>query len=241
MATFLGEINRYSKVFIHSSIIINSYVFPYVHFTHVQLYLTVRSGHRHQQNETKTIDDGSQEYTGNMIRKVFQTATMTSSFRRRYFPLVPVPIAGTSVVAASATLTSIKDHLSSCLQSILSPSPSSSYIPPTTPQLVVDGQFVQHPFLDYVGDHNGIASSDWDLSSSAEHQQQQADASSILSNPFWFAVPKSKHTRSRKRMKTTRQKRLPLKKNIVFDPRTGEVTLKHKLPFNWKDYLPKVE
>ena len=58
---------------------------------------------------------------------------------------------------------------------------------------------------------------------------------------IWFAVPKSKISRSRKRMKTTRQKRLPLKKNIVFDPRTGEVTLKHKMPFNWKDYLPKVE
>ena len=57
----------------------------------------------------------------------------------------------------------------------------------------------------------------------------------------WFAVPKSKVSRSRKRMKTTKQKRIPLKKNIIFDPRTGEVTLKHKLPFNWKDYLPKVE
>ena len=55
----------------------------------------------------------------------------------------------------------------------------------------------------------------------------------------WFAVPKRKHTRSRKRMKTTRQKRLKVKKNIVFDPRTGEVTLMHKMPFNWKDYLPK--
>lgn len=61
-------------------------------------------------------------------------------------------------------------------------------------------------------------------------------------NPWiWFAVPKRKHTRSRKRMKTTVHKRLPLKKNIVFDPRTGEVTLKHKLPLNWKDYLPKEE
>lgn len=57
---------------------------------------------------------------------------------------------------------------------------------------------------------------------------------------IWFAVPKRKHTRSRKRMKTTVQKRIPLKKNIVFDTRTGEVTLQHKLPFNWKDYLPKV-
>ena len=180
-----------------------------------------------------------------MIRKVFQSAATTLTFRRRYFPLVPGPIACTSAVAAAATLTSIKDHLSSCLQSILSPPPSSSSsssdVPPTTPQLVFDGQFIQHPFPNYVGDHNDCANNDWNLSSSAEHQQQQADDRNILNNPFWFAVPKSKHTRSRKRMKTTRQKRIPLKKNIVFDPRTGEVTLKHKLPFNWKDYLPKVE
>mmetsp|Transcript_88433 Transcript_88433/g.172950 ORF Transcript_88433/g.172950 Transcript_88433/m.172950 type:complete len:125 (-) Transcript_88433:41-415(-) len=61
-------------------------------------------------------------------------------------------------------------------------------------------------------------------------------------NPWiWFAVPKRKVTPSRKRMKTTIQKRLPLKKNIIFDPRTGEVTLMHKLPFNWKDYLPKTD
>merc|ERR1719464_1759970 len=58
---------------------------------------------------------------------------------------------------------------------------------------------------------------------------------------IWFAVPKKKVSRSRKRMKTTVQKRIPLKKNIVFDPRTGEVTLKHRLPFNWKDYLPKIQ
>ena len=58
---------------------------------------------------------------------------------------------------------------------------------------------------------------------------------------IWFAVPKRKHTKSRKRLKTTVHKRLPLKKNIVFDPRTGEVTLKHKLPFNWKEYFPKEE
>jgi ribosomal protein L32 len=70
----------------------------------------------------------------------------------------------------------------------------------------------------------------------------QQESTSILEGlSIWFAVPKSKHTRSRKRMKTTVQKRLKLKKNIVFDPRTGEVTLKHKLPFNWKDYLPKID
>lgn len=58
-----------------------------------------------------------------------------------------------------------------------------------------------------------------------------------LSNGIWFAVPKSKHSKSRKRKKTTAQKRLPLQKNIVLDPQTGEVTLQHKLPPNWKEYL----
>jgi ribosomal protein L32 len=72
-------------------------------------------------------------------------------------------------------------------------------------------------------------------SSSQQEEQQQ------LQEWIWFAVPKSKISKSRKRMKTTSQKKLPLKKNIVFDHRTGEVTLKHKLPFNWKDYLPKID
>lgn len=67
-----------------------------------------------------------------------------------------------------------------------------------------------------------------------QHEQDDDDEQTGI----WFAVPKRKHTRSRKRMKTTAQKRLKMKKNIVFDPRTGEVTLMHKLPFNWKDYLP---
>ena len=74
------------------------------------------------------------------------------------------------------------------------------------------------------------------------HQQQEEDQQQQQQQQhIWFAVPKSKISRSRKRMKTTAQKRIPLKKNIVFDPRTGEVTLKHKLPFNWKDYLPKID
>jgi ribosomal protein L32 len=63
----------------------------------------------------------------------------------------------------------------------------------------------------------------------------------VLSDNLWFAVPKKKVTRSKKRMKTTRQKRIKLKKNIIVDPRTGETTLMHKLPFNWKDYLPKTD
>lgn len=60
-------------------------------------------------------------------------------------------------------------------------------------------------------------------------------------NAIWFAVPKQKISRHKKRLKTTVQKRIKLKKNIITDPRTGEVTLMHKLPFNWKDYLPKTD
>ena len=58
---------------------------------------------------------------------------------------------------------------------------------------------------------------------------------------LWLAVPKQKVTRHKKRLKTTVQKRIKLRHDIVTDPRTGETTLRHKMPFNWKDYLPKVE
>jgi ribosomal protein L32 len=68
---------------------------------------------------------------------------------------------------------------------------------------------------------------------STPQQQQLLDQLSL-----WFAVPKQKISRQKKRMKTTRQRRIPLKKNIITDPRTGEVTLRHRLPFNWKNYLP---
>lgn len=59
-----------------------------------------------------------------------------------------------------------------------------------------------------------------------------------LFDALWLAVPKSRKTKGKKRMKTTVQKRIPKKANIVTDARTGEPTLMHKLPFNWKDYLP---
>ncbi|KAL3805088.1 hypothetical protein HJC23_003316 [Cyclotella cryptica] len=62
---------------------------------------------------------------------------------------------------------------------------------------------------------------------------------STLEDSLWFAVPKSKVSRGKKRMKTTLQKRIKLKDNIVIDKRTGELTLKHKLPYNWKNYLPE--
>jgi len=61
---------------------------------------------------------------------------------------------------------------------------------------------------------------------------------SSLEESLWFAVPKKKVTRGKKRLKTTLQKRIKLKDNIVIDKRTGELTLKHKLPYNWKNYLP---
>mmetsp|Transcript_7417 Transcript_7417/g.15504 ORF Transcript_7417/g.15504 Transcript_7417/m.15504 type:complete len:123 (+) Transcript_7417:172-540(+) len=60
-----------------------------------------------------------------------------------------------------------------------------------------------------------------------------------LEDSLWFAVPKSKVSRGKKRMKTTVQKRIRMKDNIVIDKRTGELTLKHKLPYNWKNYLPE--
>ena len=39
-------------------------------------------------------------------------------------------------------------------------------------------------------------------------------------------------------MKTTVQKRIPLKQNIVVDRITGELTLRHRLPFRWREYIP---
>ena len=54
---------------------------------------------------------------------------------------------------------------------------------------------------------------------------------------LWFAVPKKQVTRHKKRLKTTVQKRIPLRTDIVLDPRTGQITRKHRMPVNWKDYL----
>ena len=72
-----------------------------------------------------------------------------------------------------------------------------------------------------------------------EQFQQQQQGSPSLSDCLWLAVPKSKISRSKKRMKTTNQKAIKTKNHIVVDGRTGELTLRHRLPFNWKDYLPQ--
>eukprot|EP00558_Chaetoceros_sp_UNC1202_P003417 CAMPEP_0197246570 /NCGR_PEP_ID=MMETSP1429-20130617/15904_1 /TAXON_ID=49237 /ORGANISM="Chaetoceros sp., Strain UNC1202" /LENGTH=108 /DNA_ID=CAMNT_0042707261 /DNA_START=148 /DNA_END=471 /DNA_ORIENTATION=+ len=57
--------------------------------------------------------------------------------------------------------------------------------------------------------------------------------SPTLADCLWLAVPKRKVSRSKKRMKTTVQKRIKRKDHIIEDSRTGEVTLRHRLPFNW--------
>ena len=82
------------------------------------------------------------------------------------------------------------------------------------------------------------------ISSNYLHPQLDAAGGASLRVPLdhiWFAVPKKKVSRHKKRLKTTLQKRIRLRKDIVVDPRTGEVSLKHRMPFNWKDYLPKVD
>jgi ribosomal protein L32 len=71
------------------------------------------------------------------------------------------------------------------------------------------------------------------------HREEASDSDldAPVASPLWFAVPKKQVTRHKKRLKTTVQKRIPLRTDIVVDPRTGQVTRKHRLPFNWKDYL----
>jgi ribosomal protein L32 len=58
---------------------------------------------------------------------------------------------------------------------------------------------------------------------------------------IWFAVPKSKISLSKKKMKNYNKRIIQAKQNITTCPRTGEVTLKHKLPFNWKEYIPEFD
>mmetsp|Transcript_24501 Transcript_24501/g.37278 ORF Transcript_24501/g.37278 Transcript_24501/m.37278 type:complete len:123 (-) Transcript_24501:191-559(-) len=96
------------------------------------------------------------------------------------------------------------------------------FFPPVAPQLSLAGMH-----LDY--------SESFPSSSSSGNDVQSPNT---LEDALWFAVPKSKISRGKKRMKTTWQKRIKMKDNIVIDKRTGELTLKHKLPYNWKNYLP---
>mmetsp|Transcript_14781 Transcript_14781/g.27815 ORF Transcript_14781/g.27815 Transcript_14781/m.27815 type:complete len:127 (+) Transcript_14781:966-1346(+) len=68
--------------------------------------------------------------------------------------------------------------------------------------------------------------------------KEQTQHGASLADCIWLAVPKRKVTPGKKRMKTTNQKRIKKKDHIIVDSRTGEITLRHRLPFNWKDYLP---
>lgn len=113
-------------------------------------------------------------------------------------------------------LASIRTAFQSALQRQI-----SRFFPPIAPQLSLAGMGP----LDVIPTNNNNASS-------------SASPLSALQEALWFAVPKSKISRSKKRMKTTVQKSIKAKDNIVIDKRTGELTLRHHLPYNWKNYLP---
>lgn len=76
----------------------------------------------------------------------------------------------------------------------------------------------------------------FDNQSTMGHQDSLTGSPS-LADCLWLAVPKRKVSRGKKRMKTTIQKSIKTKNHIIVDSRTGEMTLRHRLPFNWKDYL----
>ena len=89
-------------------------------------------------------------------------------------------------------------------------------LPHEQPRLILDG-------------YHGIATPD----------SNSYTNNTLLENlSIWFAVPKQKISHQKKRMKTTLRTRIPIRKNIITDPRTGELTLRHHLPYNWRNYLP---
>ena len=57
---------------------------------------------------------------------------------------------------------------------------------------------------------------------------------------FLFAAPKKRVSKSKKRMKNTLRYRIKAKPHVILDKRTGEMTLSHRLPFNWKKYIPQL-
>mmetsp|Transcript_25149 Transcript_25149/g.41737 ORF Transcript_25149/g.41737 Transcript_25149/m.41737 type:complete len:120 (-) Transcript_25149:189-548(-) len=72
--------------------------------------------------------------------------------------------------------------------------------------------------------------------------QSSATVPSLLDDlSVWFAVPKQKISRSKKRMKSYQKRVIRPKENISLCPQTGQVTLKHRLPFNWRDFIPEFE
>ncbi|GMI34800.1 hypothetical protein TrCOL_g7513 [Triparma columacea] len=71
---------------------------------------------------------------------------------------------------------------------------------------------------------------------SSSSSPSTSSLSDDLFDSLWFAVPKSKISRSKKRIKNQRYK-LKNKTHIHKDPVTGEWTERHRLPINWKFYL----
>eukprot|EP00567_Pseudictyota_dubia_P014707 CAMPEP_0197456338 /NCGR_PEP_ID=MMETSP1175-20131217/43081_1 /TAXON_ID=1003142 /ORGANISM="Triceratium dubium, Strain CCMP147" /LENGTH=116 /DNA_ID=CAMNT_0042990393 /DNA_START=81 /DNA_END=431 /DNA_ORIENTATION=- len=80
-----------------------------------------------------------------------------------------------------------------------------------------------------------------DESFSSSHGRVVGSTIADIVDSIWFAVPKKRVSKSKKRRKTTWQKKIKMKENIILDGRTGELTLKHHLPKNWKKYLPDAE
>jgi ribosomal protein L32 len=72
-------------------------------------------------------------------------------------------------------------------------------------------------------------------------QQQEAKTSVFDNLSIWFAVPKRKTSHGKKRLRTIYHKRIKVKNSIITDPRTGEITLMHRLPYNWEKYLPNTD
>ena len=107
------------------------------------------------------------------------------------------------------------------------------------PQLILDTGIESQ--LDH--DYNGTPWMD-DIGHSRHNNHNNNNNNNSTTNALlenlsiWLAVPKQKISHQKKRMKTTLRTRIPIRKNIMTDPRTGELTLQHHLPYNWKNYLP---
>ena len=91
-----------------------------------------------------------------------------------------------------------------------------------------------HPFIPQLAQSFSVTSTEFQIST-----KTVASSGPSVFDCLWLAVPKRKVTPGKKRMKTTVQNRIKKKDHIIVDERTGEITLRHRLPFNWKDYLPE--
>ena len=77
----------------------------------------------------------------------------------------------------------------------------------------------------------------FEIPSASLEPDSSASPSPTIADCLWLAVPKRKVSRSKKRMKTTLQKRIKVKHHVIVDSRTGEMTMRHRLPHNWKRYV----